>query len=86
MSGVDISKSYNRGSFAVIYRVPKNVEHRPALLVEHAFLGLRHNIAKAEVNKIHFVHVSRSNDWAVVEPAVGLEPTTYGLQNRCSTG
>ncbi len=20
-----------------------------------------------------------------VEPAVGLEPTTYGLQNRCST-
>ena len=23
---------------------------------------------------------------SVVEPAVGLEPTTYGLQNRCSTG
>jgi hypothetical protein len=21
----------------------------------------------------------------VVEPTVGLEPTTYGLQNRCST-
>gem|GEM_PF-4467455 len=22
----------------------------------------------------------------LMEPAVGLEPTTYGLQNRCSTG
>ena len=24
-------------------------------------------------------------DWFSMEPVVGIEPTTYGLRNRCST-
>jgi hypothetical protein len=35
----------------------------------------------------HFLHTDRSiirQEVYLVKPLVGLEPTTYGLQNRCS--
>ena len=53
-------------------------------------IGERDNIMSVMKDKVHpglttdFMRNGANDDWPV-EPAVGLGPTTYGLQNRCST-
>ena len=33
----------------------------------------------------HRVSMKTSKSTVLLEPVVGIEPTTYGLRNRCST-
>jgi hypothetical protein len=48
-------------------------------------LSLRDALEQAVAGFVDHVPDVLGKDQSVLVPAVGLEPTTYGLQNRCTT-